>query len=203
MRGSSASRAASPIRLMLRIAIDSIRPGQKISDGLIWKIGAALGHDVAPGRRLRVDAGAEERQDRLGENGGGADVSALHDQRRDRVRHQVPPHDLRQAGADRDRGLHIGLLARRQHHRAHQPRHARNFGNRDRDQHRHQAGARQRHHGDREQDARDRHQAVHDPHHDASTHLKKPETRPITSPTPMEKIGGAERRSAAKSVRHR
>ena len=37
MRGSSASRAASPIRLMLRIAIDSISPGQKISDGLIWK----------------------------------------------------------------------------------------------------------------------------------------------------------------------
>ena len=37
MRGSSASRAASPIRLTLRIAIDSINPGQKISDGLIWK----------------------------------------------------------------------------------------------------------------------------------------------------------------------
>ncbi|MEH2476076.1 hypothetical protein V1284_007520 [Nitrobacteraceae bacterium AZCC 2299] len=35
MRGSSASRAASPIRLTDRIAIDSSRPGQKISDGLI------------------------------------------------------------------------------------------------------------------------------------------------------------------------
>src|ERR1700736_3527889 len=35
MRGSSASRAASPIRLTLRIATDSNRPGQKISDGLI------------------------------------------------------------------------------------------------------------------------------------------------------------------------
>ena len=35
MRGSSASRAASPIRLTLRIAIESNRPGQKISDGLI------------------------------------------------------------------------------------------------------------------------------------------------------------------------
>ena len=33
--GSSASRAASPIRLTLRMAIDSNRPGQKISDGLI------------------------------------------------------------------------------------------------------------------------------------------------------------------------
>ncbi len=113
-RGSSASRAASPIRLMLRIAIDSTRPGQKISDGLIWKIGAALGHDVAPGRRLRADAGAEERQDRFGENGGGADVSALHDQRRDRVRHQMPPHDLRQAGAERRSRLpHRALRAPR------------------------------------------------------------------------------------------
>ena len=74
------------------------------------------------------DAGAEERQDRFGENRGGADVGALHDQRRDRVRHQMPPHDLGQAGADRDRGFDIRLLARRQHHRAHQPRHPRNFG---------------------------------------------------------------------------
>src|SRR5258708_17316815 len=43
------------------------------------EVGAALGHDVAPGRRLRVDAGAEERQDRFGQNGAGAHVSALHD----------------------------------------------------------------------------------------------------------------------------
>src|ERR1700754_100576 len=62
---------------------------------LYLKIGAALGHDVAPGRSLRIDAGAEEGQDRLGENRGGADIGALHDQRRDGVRHQMPPHDLR------------------------------------------------------------------------------------------------------------
>src|SRR5439155_14592169 len=48
------------------------------------KIGAPLRHDVAPGRRFRADAGAEERQDRLGEDGRCADVSALHDQRRNR-----------------------------------------------------------------------------------------------------------------------
>src|SRR6202165_1493441 len=94
------------------------------------KIGAALGHDVAPGRRLRADAGPQERQDRLGENGGSANISALHDQRRNRVRHQMPPHDLRQAGANGYRGFHIGFLARRQHDRPHQPRHPRNFGNR-------------------------------------------------------------------------
>jgi len=41
------------------------------------KIGAAFGHDIAPGRRLRADAGAEEGEDGLGENGGGADIGAL------------------------------------------------------------------------------------------------------------------------------
>src|SRR3981189_3113243 len=49
------------------------------------KIGAALGHDVAPGRRLRADDGPQERHDRFGENGGRANIGALHDQRRDRV----------------------------------------------------------------------------------------------------------------------
>ena len=173
MRGSRASRAASPIRLMLRMAIESSRPGQKISVGLSWKYCAALGHDVAPGRRLRRDAGAEEGEDRLGEDRGGADIGALHDQRRDRVRHQMPPHDLRQAGADRDRGLDIRLLARGQHDRAHQAGHARNFGDGDRDQHGPDAGAGQRHHGDREQDARHRHQAVHDAHQDGIDQLEE------------------------------
>ncbi|GCC46244.1 hypothetical protein chiPu_0030610, partial [Chiloscyllium punctatum] len=126
---------------------------------------AALGHDVAPGRRLRRDAGAEERQDRLGQDRGRADISALHDQRRDRVRHQMPPHDLRQARAERDRGLDIGLLARGQHHRAHQACYARDLGDGDRDHHGPDAGARQRDHGDCEQNGRDRHQAVHHAHH--------------------------------------
>ena len=51
--------------------------------------GAALGHDVAPGRRLGRHADAEERQDRLDQDRGGADEGALHDQRRDRVRQDV------------------------------------------------------------------------------------------------------------------
>ena len=36
-RGSSMSRAASPRRLIERMHSDSISPGQKISEGLIWK----------------------------------------------------------------------------------------------------------------------------------------------------------------------
>ena len=43
IRGSSASRAASPIRLTLRMAIDSNRPGQKISEGFI-RFSAGLEH---------------------------------------------------------------------------------------------------------------------------------------------------------------
>src|SRR5438105_2314962 len=128
------------------------------------KIGAALGHDVAPGRRLRTDAGAEERQDRFGENGGRANISALHDQRRDRVRQKMPPHDLGQAGADRDSSFHIGFLARGQHDRPHQSRHHRDLRNGDGDQDGRQAGARQRDYGDREQDTRNRHRPAHDPH---------------------------------------
>src|ERR1700676_2785522 len=62
------------------------QPRPKDQRRLYLKIGAALGHNVAPGGRLRADAGAEEREDRLGENGGRADVSALHDHGRNRVR---------------------------------------------------------------------------------------------------------------------
>src|ERR1700710_1093809 len=108
------------------------------------EVGAAFGHDVAPGRGFRIDAGAEERQDRLGENGGGANVSALHDQGCDRVRHQVPPHDLGQAGAHGYRRFDVGLLTRRQHDRAYQPGDARDFRNDDGDRYRQRGGAGQR-----------------------------------------------------------
>src|SRR5665213_1112069 len=43
---------------------------------------AALGHDVAPARRLGRDADAEEAQDRLDDDRGGGGEGALHDQRR-------------------------------------------------------------------------------------------------------------------------
>src|SRR5437868_14039552 len=39
---------------------------------------APLGHDVAPGRNVGRQADAEEREDRLEQNGKGADVGALH-----------------------------------------------------------------------------------------------------------------------------
>jgi hypothetical protein len=63
--------------------------------------------------------------------------------------------------------VHIGLLAQRQHDTAHQPRDARDFGNRDGQDDVADACARQRHQGDGEQDRRYRHQPVHEPHQDA------------------------------------
>src|SRR4051794_29343136 len=84
--------------------------GPEDQRGFYLKIRAALGHDIAPSRRFRTDAGAEKRQNSFSENGGGADVSALHDQRGNGVRHQMPPHDLGQAGAHRDRGFDVRLL---------------------------------------------------------------------------------------------
>ena len=94
---------------------------------------AALGHDVAPGRRLGRNADAEERQDRLDQDRVGADEGALHDQRRDGVRQHVAEQQQRRRRAGRDRRLDVGLLAHRQHDRAHQAHHARDLRHDDRD----------------------------------------------------------------------
>src|SRR6266576_1610956 len=59
----------------------------------------ALGHDVAPGRHLRRHADAEERQDGLDQNGGGADEGALHDHGGHRVGQHVPPQQFRNRSA--------------------------------------------------------------------------------------------------------
>ncbi len=126
---------------------------------------AALGHDVAPGRGLRRNADAEEGQDRLYQNRGRADERALHDHRRDGVGQDVADQQERGRRAGHDGGLDIGLLAHREHDRAHQPHHARDFRHRDRDDHAQQTGAEQGHDRDREQDGGDRHQPVHQPHH--------------------------------------
>src|SRR3954451_6799306 len=84
----------------------------------------ALGDDIAPGRHLRRHADAEERQDRLDEDGGRANERALHDGRRDGVREHMPPQQFGRRGAERPRRLDIGLLAHAKHDGAHQPHHA-------------------------------------------------------------------------------
>ena len=92
------------------------------------------------------------------------DVGALHQQRRDAVGQDVAEHDPAGRRAERDRRLDVGLLADRQHQRAHQARDARDLGDGDGDDHRADAGAPQRHQRDGEQDGGNRHQAVHHAH---------------------------------------
>src|SRR5262245_26973820 len=106
---------------------------------------APLGHDVAPARNVGRGAGAEEREDRLGEHGGGADIGALHQQRGHRIGQDVAQQDARGAGAGGDRRIDVGLLAQGQHQAADQPDHARHLGDGDGDDHVLQARLGQRH----------------------------------------------------------
>ena len=165
-RGSSMSRRPSPIRLMASTVTASTSAGREDDPGREQEVGAPLRHDVAPARHFRRRAGAEERQQRLDQDRGGADVGRLHGQRRQRVGQDVAEQDLAEAAADDDGGLDIGLLADRQHDAAHQAHHARHLDDRDGDDDGRDAGLDHRHQGDGEQDRRDRHQAVHEAHQD-------------------------------------
>ena len=73
----------------------------------------------------------------------------------------------RRASPERDGGLHVGLLADREHERAHETDHAWHLGDDDGEHHAAQAGARERDEPDGEQDGRNRHEAIHHAHHDA------------------------------------
>ena len=128
---------------------------------------AALGHDVAPARRLGRDADAQEAQDRLGQDRGGGGEGRLHDQRRDCVGHDVPEQENPGRRADGDGALDIGLLAHGEHDRADETHHARHVRDDDGEDHGDQARAPDRHQGDGEQYARNGHQPVHDAHDDA------------------------------------
>ena len=82
----------------------------------------------------------EERQRRLGDDGGGDVDGAGDDHRPQRVGQDVAHHLAQLAGAERARGLDELLLAQRQELGAHQPRH------------RHPAQAAD-HHDDQDEDA--------------------------------------------------
>ena len=134
-RGSSVSRRPSPSMLMASTVKGEEDAGIEDVVRIDAEEGAALGHDVAPGRRLRRDADAEERQDSLDQDGGGANEGALHDQRRHGVGQDVAHQQSRRGRADRDRGLDVGLLPDRQNDGAHQADDARYLGHDDGDDH--------------------------------------------------------------------
>src|SRR6266567_6413019 len=106
--------------------------GKKDRPGRARQEQPARGDHVAPSRDLRWHARAQEREPGLGEDGRGHDVCGLDDERRDRAGQDVAQDDLAVPAAAADRGLDVGLLARGQHHRAHEPDHAGDLGYRDR-----------------------------------------------------------------------
>src|SRR6266571_3386711 len=84
----------------------------------------ALVEDVAPRRVRRTHAEAEERQARLGEDGGGDAEGHGHQHGRHGVGQDVAPDDAEGAGADRLRPDHELALLEREEFRAHEARHA-------------------------------------------------------------------------------
>src|SRR5213594_1427703 len=84
----------------------------------------ALVEDVAPRRVRRTHAEAEERQARLGEDGGGDAEGHGHQHGRHGVGQDVAPDDAEGAGADRLRPDHELALLEREEFRAYEARHA-------------------------------------------------------------------------------
>ena len=107
-----------------------------------------------------------KRKTSLDQHRGGANISRLHDQRRQCVRQDMAHQKLGVARTARNRALDIRLTADRKHDRTDHPDDARHFGDHDRDDHDPQARPRQRDQRDGEQDRRDRHDAVHHAHDD-------------------------------------
>ena len=105
--------------------------------------------------------------DGFGEDGGGADIGALHDEGSDERGQDIDAQDAGRLGAEGARGLHHGLLAQAQHGGAHHADHARNLGDHESDDDIAHARLEERHEGQREEDGGDGHETVHDPHHDA------------------------------------
>src|SRR5882724_515360 len=92
-----------------------------------------LGHDVAPRRDVGRRAGAEERQVGLEQDGRGADVGGLHDERRQQRRQHVAQQNARRARAERADALHHRVLAQREHGGSHDADHPRDLRNHQRD----------------------------------------------------------------------
>ena len=90
-RGSNASRNPSPTKLIASTAMVSVRPGAIARSGSVSVVRARRVQHVAPGRRLRADAEAEEGEGRLGQHVVGDVERRRDDDRRDHVRQQVAP----------------------------------------------------------------------------------------------------------------
>src|SRR5262249_37860719 len=88
---------------------------------------SALGDNVTPGGDTWWRASTDEGQDRFHNHCGGADVSGLNDQRRERVREHVAKDDQRGAGACGNGTVNKRLFSQRQDDATYKPRHTRHF----------------------------------------------------------------------------
>src|SRR5690606_1859685 len=138
--------------------------GQEDVVRILVELGAAFGHDVAPGRHVGGQADAQKGKYGLDQYRRRAHISALHDEGGDGVGQDMLEKNLPDGRIERDGRLDIGFFAYGQHHRAHQPGHAGNLGDGDGDDDGRYRAAEQRHQADGEQDARNGHEAVHQAH---------------------------------------
>ena len=132
--------------------------------GLLAELGAALGHDVAPGGHIGRQAQPQETQNRFGQHRRRRHKRALHQERCHGVGQDVPPQNNRCGRGQCTGRFHIRLFAQREHQGAHQPRDTRHLGYGDGDDHRGHIRTQRRHQGDGQQHSRDGHQAVHEAH---------------------------------------
>src|SRR6185503_4180593 len=134
----------------------------------------AVGDERAPRRAGRLDADADVGEGRLGEDGGGDAEGHGHDDRPDRVRQQVPGHDVPVGHADRPGGLDELRLLQGEELAAHEPGHGHPRGEADGHEHQEDAverapegGLAERHaHEDDEQQVREGVEHVRDAHQD-------------------------------------
>ena len=128
-------------------------------------LGVAVLRERAPRRVRRVDAEAEEREERLAEHDAGQLEEDEDDHEAERVRQQMPEENAMPARADRARRAHVVVLLERDDLAAHDARRREPGRDGQRDDHRPEVdGAEDRERDDRERQVRQAVEGVEDAH---------------------------------------
>jgi hypothetical protein len=114
-RGSRVSRRPPPSRVMPSTVTARQRPGESTMQKPSWNGAAAFGPHIAPARDLRWSPRPQDAEGGLEEHGGGADVRALHDERRQSGGQDVAEHHTPAAGSQGVGSLHVEWLMQRKH----------------------------------------------------------------------------------------
>ena len=155
-RTSRTSRRASPRKLIDSTVSMIARPGKTPEPPGPADEAARIGEDEPPGRGVRADAEAQERQHRLRQDRVRNADRRQHDHRRCDVGQDVAPHDPPVGATHGAGGGDVLLLLDREGHASGDPREIVQVGQRDRDDHVQQAGTEDGDEVDRDQDVRER-----------------------------------------------